>query len=68
VTNQRFGLRIAGLIFALICVGHLFRVAAHLDISIAGRAIPMWPSWLAAVVTGGVSIWMWGLARPRREK
>jgi hypothetical protein len=68
MTNQRLGLRVAGLIFALICVGHLFRVAAHLDINIAGRAIPMWPSLLAAVVTGALSIWMWALARQRREK
>jgi hypothetical protein len=68
VTDQLFGLRVAGLIFALICLGHVFRIAAHLDIVIAGRAIAMWPSWLAAIVTAFLSIWMWALARRGREK
>ena len=63
VSEQRLGLRIAGLIFLLIALIHVFRVAAHIEVQIAGRDIPMWASPLAAIIFGGLGIWFWILAK-----
>jgi hypothetical protein len=62
VKNQRFGLRVAGLLFALFSIAHLLRLFLHLDVQIAGRAIAMWPSWVAALVAGALSIWLFSLS------
>jgi hypothetical protein len=64
VTEQRFGMRVAAIIFAVVSLAQITRVAAHLEVSIAGHAIPMWPSVIAAAVTGSVSIWLWILSKP----
>jgi hypothetical protein len=63
VTEQRFGLRVAATIFAVVSLAQITRIATHLEVSIAGRTIPIWPSVIAAVVTGSVSIWLWILSK-----
>ena len=65
VTDQRLGLRVAGLIFAAFCVAHLLRIIAHADVQIAGYNIPMWPSWLAIVVAASISGWLLSLSNRR---
>ena len=62
MTNQRFGLRIAGLIFALIAIVHVIRLIVGLQIQIGAQTIPMWPSVVAAVVFGVLGLWFWRLA------
>ena len=64
IVTQRLGLRIAGLIFALICLGHVIRIVAQVDIRIGSFLVPMWPSAAAAVVTAILSIWMFLLSKP----
>ena len=45
-------------IFAVISVAHIVRVAAHVEVRIAGRDIPMWPSVVAAAVMAAlVALW-----------
>jgi hypothetical protein len=56
------GLRIAGLIFALISIGHIVRVAAGLEIRVGQQTIAMWPSVLGAVAFGILGVWLWRLA------
>lgn len=58
MTNQRLGLRVAGAIFALFSVAHVLRLATHLEISIGGQAIPMWPSIIAAIVGAALAVWL----------
>jgi hypothetical protein len=62
VKNQRFGLRISGLLFAVFSIAHLLRLFLHVDVRIAGREIAMWPSWVAAFVAGALSIWLLSLS------
>jgi hypothetical protein len=62
VTNQRFGLRIASLIFALIAIVHVIRMVVGLQIQIGAQTIPMWPSAVAAVLFGVLAVWFWRLA------
>jgi hypothetical protein len=63
VTDQPLGLRIAGLIFALICLGHLVRIFAQVEVRIGTYTVPMWPSILAAAVTGVLATWLFLLAK-----
>ena len=42
----------AGVIFGLIALGHILRVAFALVWTVDGRAIPMWASWVALLLAG----------------
>jgi hypothetical protein len=63
MTGQRFGLKVAGLLFAIFCVAHIVRLVSQVDIQIAGRVIPLWPSAVAAIFAAALSIWFLTLAR-----
>jgi hypothetical protein len=57
------GLRVAGVIFALLFLGQLARLVLQPQIVVAGYEMPLWPSVLALLVLAGLSFWMWKLAR-----
>ena len=40
----------AGLVFALVTLGHILRVVFALEWTVQGREIPMWASWVAVVI------------------
>ncbi len=42
----------AGVIFALIALGHILRVVFALEWTVQDQAIPMWASWVALVIAG----------------
>jgi len=44
--------RLAAVIFAIVALLHLLRAVAGLDIVIGGESIPIWASWVGAVVAG----------------
>jgi hypothetical protein len=58
-----FGLRVAGIIFAVMALAQLGRVAIRPEVFVAGRAMPLWPSVVAFVVLGLLSFWMLKLSR-----
>jgi hypothetical protein len=62
VTDQRFGLRLSAVIFVIIAVVHVIRMAVHLELRIGDQPIPMWPSVLATIIFGSLGIWMWRLS------
>jgi hypothetical protein len=51
MTVQHFS-RLAAVVFAIVALVHLFRAIAGLEIVIAGILIPVWLSWVAAIVAG----------------
>ena len=61
--SQILGLRVAGLIFGLMCLAQLLRLLINPRVLVAGYQVPLWPSGLALVILGGMSIWMWKLSR-----
>jgi len=61
--RQMIGLRVASFVFALVCLGQLMRLALQAEVQVAGHALPLWPSVVAVVVSGGLSFWMWSLSR-----
>ena len=54
---------VASAIFALIALGHAYRLFTDFQIIIGSHTIPIWLSWVALVVTAGLS---WMLCREAR--
>jgi hypothetical protein len=63
MNSQSVGLRVASVIFALVCAAHLLRVITRVDIMIAGRQLPVWLNIVGIVVAGALSLWMWRLSK-----
>ena len=62
MNSQIVGLRVAAVIFGLVCLGQLTRLVTGVEVLVAGYAVPLWPNAVAAIVAGGLSFWMWKLA------
>lgn len=60
--SQIVGLRTAGVVFAVMCLAQVLRLATRLDVLVAGHHVPLWPSAIATVVLAALSFWMWKLA------
>jgi hypothetical protein len=60
--NRPFTL-IAALIFALMALIHLYRIATDFQIIIGNHAIPMWVSWIAIVVTALLAVMLFRESR-----
>ena len=67
MNSRILGLRIAGALFALICLGHLLRLVGRVEVTIAGYTVPMWLSLVAAVFSAGLAAWMWILSRRPKD-
>ena len=48
---------VSGIIFGLVAVAHFWRVLMQLPINIGGTEIPLWVSWIAAIVAGALCVW-----------
>jgi len=67
MNSSILGLRVAGLIFGLMFLAQLLRLVTNLEVLIAGHHVPFWPSGVALVILGGMSLWMWRLSRAARQ-
>ena len=63
MNSQILGLRVAGVIFGLMCLAQLSRLVIRPEMLVAGHQVPLWPSGLALVILGGLSLWMLKLSR-----
>jgi hypothetical protein len=61
--SQILGLRIASVVFGLISIGQLTRLIIRPEVLVGGYLIPLWPSALAFLILGGLSLWLWRLTR-----
>jgi hypothetical protein len=61
--SQVLGLRVAAILFGLMALGQLGRLMIRPEVLVAGHHMPLWPSALALVILGGISVWMWRLSR-----
>ena len=64
---QITGLRVASAVFGLMAIAQFMRIVIRPEVLVAGHSMPLWPSILAMIILGGLSIWLWILARPPRE-
>lgn len=44
--------RLAAVVFAIIALLQLLRAITSFEIAVGGEIMPIWPSWIAAIVTG----------------
>lgn len=63
MNSQTVGLVVAGVVFGLVCLLQLIRLATGFEVLVAGHPMPLWPNLIAAIVAGGLSWWMLQLAR-----
>jgi len=62
MNSQILGLRVASVVFGLMSIAQLVRLLIRPEVLVAGHLMPLWPSALAFVILGGLSLWMWKLA------
>jgi hypothetical protein len=67
MNSQTLGLCVAGAVFGLMSIAQLLRLVIRPEVIVAGHRMPLWPSALAFLFLGGLSIWMWKLARPQTK-
>jgi hypothetical protein len=61
MNSQITGLRVASVVFGLMAIAQLGRLVIRPEVLVAGYSMPLWPSMLALVILGGLSLWMWTL-------
>lgn len=47
------------LFLALVTVGHLLRLVLQIPLIVGNWSLPMWPSVIAALMAGGLAVWLW---------
>lgn len=67
MNSQILGLKVAGIVFGLLCLAQLLRLVLRPEVLVAGNQVPLWPSGLAVAILGGLSLWMWKLSRPANQ-
>ena len=67
MNSHILGLRVASVIFGLMSLAQLGRLVIRPEIFVAGYRMPLWPSALAFIVMGGLSIWLWKLTRTQTK-
>ena len=60
------GLRVAGAIFALVALAHVWRLVRGSDFVVGRNEVPMWVSLVGVIVAGALSLWMWRLSSKAR--
>ncbi len=63
IHSRTQGLRVASVIFGLMAIAQLGRIAMRPEVIVAGHSLPLWPSMVAVIVLGGLSVWLWKLTR-----
>lgn len=68
MNSQITGLRVASVVFGVIAIAQLVRIVIRPEVLVAGHLMPLWPSVLAFLFLGGLSLWMWRLTRMPAER
>jgi protein-S-isoprenylcysteine O-methyltransferase Ste14 len=57
---------VAVILLAAVAIGHVFRIAFGVPVTVADQVVPMWASWVGCVVAGGLAIALWRTGRTNR--
>lgn len=61
-SNRPFTL-VAAVIFLLMAAVHVYRLLTHFQVIVGSQVIPQYVSWIAIIVTGGLSLMLFREAR-----
>ena len=67
MNSRILGMRVASTVFGVICLAQLLRVVTQVEVIAGGHRVPLWLSAIAAIVAGGLSLWLWRLAKSDNE-
>lgn len=67
MNSPAFGLRVASVLFALVCLAHVGRVVGRIDVQIGAFTVSQGMSLVAALLTAVLSTWLWQLSRNAKE-
>ena len=56
------GLRVAGTVFGIVSLAQFLRLVTRAEVIVAGYEMPLWPSAVALVIAGTLSLWLWNLS------
>jgi hypothetical protein len=62
MNSRILGMRIAGTVFGLVCLAQLLRLVLQVEVIVGGHRVRFWPSAVALVITGSLSLWLWRLS------
>jgi len=48
---------VSGVIFGFVSLAHVARALTATPIQIGSAAIPLWVSWVGAIIAGGLCVW-----------
>ena len=65
--SQILELRVAGTVFGLMGLAQLCRLIVQPDVQVWGHELPLWPSIVAVIVLGGLSVWMFEASWPHKH-
>lgn len=65
MNSPMMGLRVASIVFLLMSLAQLGRLAVQPQVLVAGYEMPLWPSALALVFLAVLRFWMWRLTAQR---
>jgi hypothetical protein len=63
MNSRILGMRLASTVFGVVCLAQLLRVATQVEVIAGGYRIPLWPSVVAAIIAGSLSVWLWRLSK-----
>jgi hypothetical protein len=63
MNSQTAGLLVVSVVFGLMAIAQLARLVIRPEVIVAGHSMPLWPSVVAFIILGCLSLWMWKLAR-----
>jgi hypothetical protein len=58
---------ISGVVFAVVALAHALRAARGWTLQVDAWSVPIWASWVAAVVAAGLSVWAFRRATAHRR-
>ena len=61
--SQMMGLRVAAVVFGVMATAQLIRLFVQPPVLVAGHLVPLWPSFVAVLLLGGLCAWLWQLTR-----
>jgi len=67
MSSQTCGLRVASVVFGLMCLAQLLRIITRLEIAVGGHHVPLKISAVVVVVAGALCVWLWLLSSKSAE-
>ncbi len=54
---------VSGVLFVLVALAHLLRIAYGMSVQVDDYLVPMWVSWCGFIVPGALAVWAFRISR-----